>query len=66
MATALDSKLGDAAHPMLPPAGQGAAQALDRAKLCWTARRNARFIPTSVIAKSYVAFGTPSVPGETT
>jgi 2-polyprenyl-6-methoxyphenol hydroxylase-like FAD-dependent oxidoreductase len=98
--------LGDAAHPMLPHAGQGAAQALEDAvtlgrvlegasgneaplrryeqlrfdrtrKVVLTARRNARIasmrsgagcwlrdwllrlIPDFVIAKSYVAFGTP-------
>ncbi|MGE0160803.1 MAG: FAD-dependent monooxygenase [Gemmatimonadales bacterium] len=98
--------LGDAAHPMLPHAGQGAAQALEDAvtlghvlatapdseeglrryerlrfdrtrRIANTARRNARaaslrnplgcwlrdrlvrHVPTSVIANSYVAFGTP-------
>lgn len=98
--------LGDAAHPMLPHAGQGAAQALEDAvtlgraldgvadyesalrryevirsertrKVVLTARRNARIasvkgragcwlrdnvmrlIPDSVIAREYVAFGSP-------
>jgi len=98
--------LGDAAHPMLPHAGQGAAQALEDAvtlghalqsaenseaglrryeqlrfartlKVVLTARRNARIasvrsaigcslrdvairlVPSAIIAKSYVAFGTP-------
>jgi 2-polyprenyl-6-methoxyphenol hydroxylase-like FAD-dependent oxidoreductase len=101
--------LGDAAHPMLPHAGQGAAQALEDAvtlgralefaenneaalrryeqlrfartqKVVLTARRNARLasvksaigcwlrdlgirlVPPAVIAKSYVAFGTPPEP----
>jgi 2-polyprenyl-6-methoxyphenol hydroxylase-like FAD-dependent oxidoreductase len=104
--------LGDAAHPMLPHAGQGAAQALEDAvtlghvlglaenyetalrryeelrfertrTVVLTARRNARvasvrsavgcwlrdtvlrFIPTSIIAKSYVAFGAMPEPSET-
>jgi 2-polyprenyl-6-methoxyphenol hydroxylase-like FAD-dependent oxidoreductase len=103
--------LGDAAHPMLPHAGQGAAQALEDAvtlghvlglaenyetalrryeelrfertrTVVLTARRNARvasvqsavgcwlrdtvlrFIPSSIIAKSYIAFGTMPEPGE--
>jgi 2-polyprenyl-6-methoxyphenol hydroxylase-like FAD-dependent oxidoreductase len=98
--------LGDAAHPMLPHAGQGAAQALEDAvtlgraleqisdseealrryeqlrfkrtrKVVLAARRNARFasvssatgcwlrenvlrlVPDFVIARAYVAFGTP-------
>jgi len=101
--------LGDAAHPMLPHAGQGAAQALEDAvtlgrtlefaanneaalrryeqlrfvrtqKVVLTARRNARLasvrnaigcwlrdigirlVPRTIIAKSYVAFGSPPEP----
>jgi 2-polyprenyl-6-methoxyphenol hydroxylase-like FAD-dependent oxidoreductase len=101
--------LGDAAHPMLPHAGQGAAQALEDAvtlgrslefaenneaalrryeqlrfartqKVVLTARRNARLasvrsaigcwfrdvgirlVPSAIIAKAYVAFGTPPEP----
>jgi 2-polyprenyl-6-methoxyphenol hydroxylase-like FAD-dependent oxidoreductase len=101
--------LGDAAHPMLPHAGQGAAQALEDAvtlghtlefaenneaalrryeqlrfartrKVVLTARRNARLasvrsaigcrlrdlvirlVPRTIIARSYVAFGSPPEP----
>src|SRR5262249_33407750 len=101
--------LGDAAHPMLPHAGQGAAQALEDAVTlgcalefaenneaalrqyeqlrfvrtqkvmltarptarlasvrsaigCWFRDLGIRLVPSTIIAKAYVTFGTPPEP----